>query len=85
MRATVHKRSIKIDPGDARHAREQVAKILKSVRENAKGRQNLPYYFTFVIMMHLISGNILRELDPETLEAIMNKYAIRPGPDGKGR
>ena len=39
-------------------------------------RKRPSYYFTFLIMMHVMSEEFLQDMDPDTLQKLMDQFAL---------
>lgn len=77
MQIRVNNETIHLDTQEVRFCREQVARIIKSVKEASRRRRRASYYFTFLIVMHVMSQNLLNEIDPKDLQMIMDAFNHR--------
>lgn len=65
---------IPLDPREVKQTRRLVTWFLKRIREQSKQMHRVSYYLTALIVMNEMTSGLLRELDPETTQAIMEAY-----------
>lgn len=66
-------KKIQLNPYEVKLCRDQIAKYIKTVRDASGNR--ISYYFTFLIMMHVMSENLLNTMDSKTMQDIMDTFA----------
>ena len=74
MQISINGRDIPVNHKEAILCKTQLLKILNSVRKITKENKRTTYYFTFLIVMHFLSQSLLNEIDPDTLQYIMEIY-----------
>ena len=72
MRINVLGKEMKLNKSEVKMCREQIAHLTAQVLKASEAHDNYTYYYTFLIMMNIISGTLLEEFDPERLQLIMN-------------
>ena len=76
MRIRINGRNLKLNPADTAVCRRQVARIIQAVQDASVKRKRTSYYFTFLIMMHVMSEEFLQDMDPDTLQKLMDQFAL---------
>lgn len=64
--------NIRLNPYEVQLCRKQIAQYIQTVRKASSNR--ISYYFTFLIMMHVMSENLLDQMDPKELQQIMDTF-----------
>ena len=76
MRIRINGRNLKLNPADTAVCRRQVARIIQAVQDASVKRKRPSYYFTFLIMMHVMSEEFLQDIYPYTLQKLMDQFAL---------
>ncbi len=64
---------IKLNPHDVRSTKKAVTNFINHANDLSKDQMNPTYYFTLLMMMHIMSQELLNDMDAQTLANIMNK------------
>ena len=72
MRIIVGKTEVTLIPRDVRAAKKLITDFMNSVKIKAE-KSNAPiFYFTTLLMMHLMSQDQINAITPETMGALLN-------------
>lgn len=72
MRIIVGKREVELIPRDVKAAKQIVADFMTKVKRKAEETNAPVFYFTVLLMMHLMSQEQINALTPETMSALLN-------------
>lgn len=65
--------SLKLNPREVRSTKRAVTNFINHVKKLSKNELAPTYYFTLLMMMHIMSQELLNDMDEETLAYIMNR------------
>jgi len=81
MKITINGKTVELSNKEVKICRNQVADVVKSVKNFSKETNSFTYYYTFLIMMHVMSQSLLNDFDSdEVKEAISAISEIRNNP-----
>ena len=69
----VKEKELQLNNSEVKSAKRVVAGFIDKVKTISKDELSPTYYFTFLIVMHMLSQELINEMDAETLEIIMNR------------
>lgn len=69
----VKEKELQLNNSEVKSAKHVVAGFIDKVKSISKDGLSPTYYFTFLIVMHTLSQELINEIDAETLEIIMNR------------
>ena len=72
MKIIINNEELTLNKEDVKLCRDQLNKLFKSVEKTALDNNDLTYYFTFLIMAHVMSQNCISQYDPKVLKIIMD-------------
>lgn len=72
MKYKVNGRELLLNNAEVKSAKRVVASFLKNIDKLAAERHQPTYYFTALLVMHLMSQEALDNMDPDNLARIMN-------------
>lgn len=72
MTYKINGKSIKLNRAEVKISRRILAKYLKRIESSAKERHLPTFFFTFLIVAHVMTQEALDNMDPENLAMIMN-------------
>ena len=75
MQIKIKEKEIKLKTGEVTSAKKVVSRFLDEVRRQSWNFQQPTYYFTVLIIMHLISKEALDNMDPDSLAKIMDAFS----------
>lgn len=64
---------VKLKKREVKSCKRAISQFISHVKDLAEGELAPTYYFTLLIMMHIMSQEFLDDFSPETLAEIMNK------------
>ncbi len=70
MEIVVNNRKIKLDDKDVLVAQKLVNSFMDSVKNNAVAHNKMQMFLTTVVLMHTTSGDFLKNLEPDVMEAL---------------
>lgn len=65
--------SLKLNSHEVKAAKRAISRFLDNVKGVSEKELTPTYYFTLLLMMHLISQELLNDFDQEVIEEIMTK------------
>lgn len=68
---------VKLKKREVQSTKRAISQFISHVKELSEGELAPTYYFTLLIMMHIMSQEFLNDFSPETLAEIMNKLGGR--------
>lgn len=66
--------AIQLNPSEVRAAKKLISRFITSVSSVSKRTGQISFYFTVLIIMHMMSQQLLETFDPKDLQEIMKKY-----------
>lgn len=66
--------AIQLNPSEVRAAKKLISRFITSVSSASKRIGQISFYFTVLIIMHMMSQQLLETFDPKDLQEIMKKY-----------
>lgn len=66
--------AIQLNPSEVRAAKKLISRFTTSVSSASKRTGQISFYFTVLIIMHMMSQQLLETFDPKDLQEIMKKY-----------
>ena len=72
MTYKINGKSIKLNRAEVKISRRILAKYLKRIEGSAKEHHLPTFFFTFLIVAHVMTQEALDNMDPENLAMIMN-------------
>lgn len=66
--------AIQLNPSEVRAAKKLTSRFITSVSSASKRTGQISFYFTVLIIMHMMSQQLLETFDPKDLQEIMKKY-----------
>ena len=66
--------AIQLNPSEVRAAIKLISRFITSVSSASKRTGQISFYFTVLIIMHMMSQQLLETFDPKDLQEIMKKY-----------
>ena len=66
--------AIQLNPSEVRAAKKLISRFITSVSSASKRTRQISFYFTVLIIMHMMSQQLLETFDPKDLQEIMKKY-----------
>lgn len=81
MKLTIKGKELKLNNQEVKSAKKLVAGFMDKVRTSCRAEREPTYYFVVLLMMHIMSQDAIDNIDPESLEIIMNTFqeAREPG------
>ena len=73
MIVKIRDKELHLNPIDVKASKKLISNFLDSAKEASHERMNPTFYFTLLIVMHMLSQDLLNEIDPSTLETIYAK------------
>lgn len=73
MTITINGEEIKLNPEEVKSARRIVSKFFHKIDQISSEKGQPTYYFTLLIIAHVISGEALDHIQPERLAMFMNE------------
>ena len=70
MYIVVGNRRIKLDSKETKAAKKIAANVLHQVRQTASEKKAPTFYLTFLIVMHIMTGDLIELLTPDSLKKI---------------
>ena len=70
MKIRVNGTMVELDPKNVKMAEKLINSFIASVKDNAAVHKRLSMYLTTIVVMHIISGDILKVLDPEVMKIL---------------
>ncbi len=77
MRIYVRNRIIHLLNNDVKSSRKNCTRILKNIRDVAYKHNRYSYYLTFLIIMHVMTGDLIEQFDPDVLEAVFSELRLK--------
>lgn len=75
MQIKINEREIRLKPDEVASAKKVVSRFLDEIRRQSWNFQQPTYYFTVLIVMHLISQEALDNMNPDSLAKIMDAFS----------
>lgn len=72
MTYKINGKSIKLNRAEVKTSKRILAKYLKRIEDSAKEHHLPTFFFTFLIVAHVMTQEALDNMDPENLAMIMN-------------
>ena len=66
--------AIQLNPSEVPAAKKLISRFITSVSLASKRTGQISFYFTVLIIMHMMSQQLLETFDPKDLQEIMKKY-----------
>lgn len=66
--------AIQLNPSEVRAAKKLISRFITYVSSASKRTGQISFYFTVLIIMHMMSQQLLETFDPKDLQEIMKKY-----------
>lgn len=78
MKITVKGRELHLDNREVKSAKRVVTRFMEGVNRTSKSQQQPTYYFTVLLMMHILSQDAIDHMDINSLAKVMNTFqAVR--------
>lgn len=68
---------IKLNPREVKSAKKAISQFLAHIKELTENELAPTYYYTLLIMMHIMSQELLNDFDEETLASIFNRLGAK--------
>ena len=75
MKITIKGCEIKLNNKEVKQAKKIVSKFIKSVDDKAKEQRTPTFYFTMLVVMHLMSQEALDNIEPNALKLLMDSFS----------
>lgn len=75
MKVKLGNYDIRLNKNDVKQARQAVAKIVNGMKQVAKDCGRPSFYFTFLIVCHVYTGELIKAYKPEQIQKVM-EYII---------
>lgn len=72
MKIVIDNKQITLAKRDVKAAKQIVLHCLESSRKHAEEKGSNAFYYTLLVVMHTMSGELMNELTPEVLAMILN-------------
>ena len=79
MEITVNGNRIKLDDNDVRMAQKLTNSFVESIKHNAVAHNRVSMYLTTMVVLHVTSGDILKSLDADVMQALAGKITDKGG------
>lgn len=79
MKTRIKNRIVTLLNSDVVNCRKNCANILNNIREVSYKYNRYSYYLTFLIIMHVMTGDILEQFDPDVLQKIFDNITMKDG------
>ena len=73
MKVTINGKSVMLNRTEVQSAKKNASLILKKVEMLAQKYKLTTYYFTFLIVMHMMTQEVIDNMSPDNLAMIMNR------------
>ncbi len=74
---------LKLNPREVKSAKKAVSQFLNHIKEITENELAPTYYYTLLIVMHIMSQELLNDFDEETLAGIFNRLGAKDESDTK--
>lgn len=72
MRIVVGKKEVALIPRDVQAAKKLITNFMESVKSKAEELNAPAFYFTVLVVMHMMSQDQINAITPETMGALLN-------------
>lgn len=72
MKIYIKDREIKLIPRDVKIAKKIILGFMNSVKTKSQKLNAPTFYYTFLLMMHLMSQDQINALTPDTMQLLLN-------------
>lgn len=76
MKLTVNNIQMEFNDREVKSCKRVVSNFIDMVRESADNNLSPTYYFTFLLIMHLMSQSLIDEFDAKTMASIINRLKV---------
>ena len=66
-------RKLHLNKGEVNSCKKIICQFIDKVKDTAKTKVSPTYYFTFLIVMHHLSQELLSEMNEDSLEIVFNR------------
>lgn len=73
MKITINNREITLNNQEVKSAKNMVSRFISNIKQESERSGQPTYLFTSLIIMHIMSEEMLDEIDAKTLEYLMNQ------------
>ena len=80
MRIQISGVEIQLDSQEVKSAKKMTLEYLNRIKIEAQAVGQPTYYFTTLIVMHLLSQELIDEMDSKSLEMILNRINNKKNP-----
>lgn len=74
---------LKLNPREVKSTKKAISQFLAHIKEITENELAPTYYYTLLIMMHIMSQELLDDFDEETLASIFNRLGAKDETDKK--
>lgn len=76
MEIVVSNRKVKLSDKEVKFARKLCNEYLSTIKKSAENNKCPTLYYTFLVVMHIITGDHLSMFDSDVLQLLLNASAI---------
>lgn len=80
MRIQISGVEIQLDSQEVKSAKKMTLEYLNRIKIEAQAASQPTYFFTTLIVMHLLSQELIDEMDSKSLEMILNRINNKKNP-----
>lgn len=74
MRINVKGKELVLNNDDVKICRKHVGQVIQDVKDVCEENRAPAFFFTFLIIMHVLSAEMLNSMDAEVIESVVNRY-----------
>lgn len=71
MKININNREVVLNSGELKHSKKICVDFLKNVEEVSEKHTQKSFYFTTLVVMHVLTQQLLDEMNPDTLSDYM--------------
>lgn len=72
MKIRVGKENIRLDRNEVKEARRLTNEIIENISRISKNSKRPSFFFTFLIYIHVYTGQMIKDMDPENIRKVMD-------------
>ena len=72
MKTVISNKEIQLIPRDVKIAKKMVREFFEKTKEKAEEYGSPTFYFTSLIVAHILSQDLIKALTPEVLQVLLN-------------
>lgn len=77
MQINIKGNELKLNKREVSSCKRIISEFIDNVKSSSKNGLRPTYYFTFLIILHVMSQQLLEDLDDESLNLIFNKLGVK--------